>query len=137
MPSLARHGTTPLLDPVSNPSWRLLDVAGEVRYRPRVPARPIRAARPTAHSLFVHQASRVLTFVVELLNLSSLARDFIVTRVLTVFVSSPARCRLQSKVIVVPCVVKKSQASGEDEASSVKFTKCSTKSSNKSSISWV
>jgi hypothetical protein len=45
--------------------------------------------------------------------------------------------RLQSKVVVVPCVIKKSQELGEDEASSVIFTKCSTKSSNKSSISWV
>jgi hypothetical protein len=29
--------------------------------------------------------------------------------------------RLQSKIVVVPCVIKKSQESGEDEASSVKF----------------
>jgi hypothetical protein len=42
--------------------------------------------------------------------------------------------RLQSKVVVIPCVIKKSQELGEDEASSVIFTKCSTKSSNKSSI---
>jgi hypothetical protein len=137
MPSLACHGTTPLLDPVSNPPWYLLDFVGKVRYRPLVSAQLICAARPTAHLLFVHQASRVLAFVVELLNPSSLARDFIVARVLTVFVSSPARCRLQSKVVVVPCVIKKSQVLGEDEASSVIFTKCSTKSSNKSSILWV
>jgi hypothetical protein len=31
-----------------------------------------------SHSLFVHRASRVLAFVVELLNPSSLARDFVV-----------------------------------------------------------
>jgi hypothetical protein len=31
-----------------------------------------------AHSLFVHRASRVLAFAVELLNPSSLARDFVV-----------------------------------------------------------
>jgi hypothetical protein len=34
--------------------------------------------------------------------------------------------RLQSKVIVVPCVIKKSQESGEDEASSAIFPKRST-----------
>jgi hypothetical protein len=78
----------------------------------------------TSHSLFVHQASRVLAFVIELLNLSSLARDFIVARALTGFVSSPARSRID--LVVVPCVIKKSQESGEDEASSVIFTKCST-----------
>jgi hypothetical protein len=39
-----------------------------------------------------------------------------------------------SCVVVVPCVIKKSQESGEDGASSVVFTKCATKSSNKSSI---
>jgi hypothetical protein len=48
--------------------------------------------------------------------------------------TSPARSRLQSKVVVVSCILKKYKASGEDEASSVIFTKCSTKSSNKSSI---
>jgi hypothetical protein len=42
----------------------------------------------------------------------------------------PARSRLQSKV-VVPCVVKKSQASGEDEANRVIFTKCSTEGLSK------
>ena len=42
--------------------------------------------------------------------------------------------RLQSKVVVIPCVIKKFQELGEDEASSVMFTKCSTKSSTKSSI---
>jgi hypothetical protein len=31
-----------------------------------------------AHSLFIHRASRVLAFVVELLNPSSLARDFVI-----------------------------------------------------------
>jgi hypothetical protein len=35
-----------------------------------------------------------------------------------------------SCVVVVPRVIKKSQASGEDEANSVVFTKCATKSSN-------
>jgi hypothetical protein len=77
------------------------------------------------HSLFVHRASRVLAFAVELLNPSSLARDFVVARAFTGFVSLPARSRLN--LIVVPCVIKKSQESGEDEASSVIFTKCSTK----------
>jgi hypothetical protein len=70
----------------------------------------------------------VLTFVVELLNPSSLARDFVVARALTGFVSSPAHSR--HNLVVVPCVIKKSQESGEDEASSVVFTKCTTKSSN-------
>jgi hypothetical protein len=42
--------------------------------------------------------------------------------------------RLQSKVVVIPRVSKKSQESGEDGANSVVFTKCATKSSNKSSI---
>jgi hypothetical protein len=46
--------------------------------------------------------------------------------------SSPARSKLD--LVVVPYVIKKSQESGEDEASSVMFTKCSTKSSTKSSI---
>jgi hypothetical protein len=81
-----------------------------------------------SHSLFVHRASHVLTFVVELLNPSSLARDFVVARALTGFVSSPAHSR--HNLVVVPCVIKKSQESGEDEASSVVFTKCTTKSSN-------
>jgi hypothetical protein len=85
-----------------------------------------------SYSLFVYRVSRVLAFVVELLNPSSLARDFVVARALTGFVSSPARSR--HNLIVVPCVVKKSQESGEDEASGVIFTKCSTKSLNKSSI---
>jgi hypothetical protein len=31
--------------------------------------------------------------------------------------TSPPRSRLQSKVVVDPCVIKESQASGEDEAS--------------------
>jgi hypothetical protein len=35
-----------------------------------------------------------------------------------------------SCAVVVLRVIKKSQASGEDEASSVEFTKCATKSSN-------
>jgi hypothetical protein len=46
--------------------------------------------------------------------------------------SSPARSKLD--LVVVPYVIKKSQELGEDEASSVMFTKCSTKSSTKSSI---
>uniref|UniRef100_A0A804NRB1 Uncharacterized protein n=1 Tax=Zea mays TaxID=4577 RepID=A0A804NRB1_MAIZE len=33
---------------------------------------------PSVHSLFVHRASRVLAFVIELLNPSSLSRDFVV-----------------------------------------------------------
>ena len=85
-----------------------------------------------AHSLFVHRASRVLAFAVELLNPSSLSRDFVVARALTGFVSSPARSRLD--LVVVPCVIKKSQESDEDEASSMIFTKCLTKSLNKLSI---
>jgi hypothetical protein len=72
-----------------------------------------------AHSLFVHRASRVLVFVVELLNPFSLPRDFVIARALTGFVSSPARSR--HDLVIVPCVIKKSQESGEDEASSVKF----------------
>jgi hypothetical protein len=35
-----------------------------------------------------------------------------------------------SVLVVVPCVIKKSQESGEDEASSVIFTKCSTQGLN-------
>ena len=38
-----RYSTTPLLDLVSNPPWRLPDFTGEVHRRPLVPARPIRA----------------------------------------------------------------------------------------------
>jgi hypothetical protein len=72
-----------------------------------------------SHSLFVHWASHVLTFIVELLNPSSLARDFIVARALTGFVSSPARYR--HNLVVVPCIIKKSQESGEDEANNVVF----------------
>jgi hypothetical protein len=45
--------------------------------------------------------------------------------------TSPALSRFQSKVVVVPCVVKKSQASGEDEASRVIFTKYSTEGLSK------
>jgi hypothetical protein len=37
-------------------------------------------------------------------------------------------------LVIVSYILKKYKASGEDEASSVIFTKCSTKSSNKSSI---
>jgi hypothetical protein len=88
----------------------------------------------TAHSLFVHRASRVLAFVVELLNLSSLTCDFVVARARANLLdpTSPARSKLD--LVVVPYVIKKSYGSGEDEASSMIFTKCSTKSSNKSSI---
>ncbi|XP_008674017.1 uncharacterized protein [Zea mays] len=81
-----------------------------------------------SHSLFVHRTSRVFAFVIELLNPSSLSRDFVVARALTRFVSSPARSR--HNLVVVLCVIKKSQESGEDEASSVVFTKCTIKSSN-------
>jgi hypothetical protein len=80
------------------------------------------------HSLFVHRTSHVFAFVVELLNPSSLAHDFVVARALTGFVSSPARSR--HNLVVVPCIIKKSQESGEDEASSVAFIKCTTKNSN-------
>jgi hypothetical protein len=89
-------------------------------------------SNPSVRSLLIHQASRVLAFAIELLNPSSLARDFIVARVLTEFVSSPARSRLD--LVVVLCILKKYKASGEDKASSMIFTKCSTKSSNKSLI---
>jgi hypothetical protein len=37
-------------------------------------------------------------------------------------------------LVVVPRIIKKTQESGKDEASSVIFTKCSTKGLNKSSI---
>jgi hypothetical protein len=46
--------------------------------------------------------------------------------------TSPAHSRLN--LVVVPCIVKKYKASGEDKASSLIFTKCLTKRSNKSSI---
>jgi hypothetical protein len=52
-----------------------------------------------------------------------------VTLSLTGFVSSPAHSRLD--LVVVPCIIKKSQASGEDEASRVIFTKCSTEGLSK------
>jgi hypothetical protein len=42
--------------------------------------------------------------------------------------TSPAHSK--HDLVVVPCVVKKSQASGEDEASSMVFTKCANKSSS-------
>jgi hypothetical protein len=74
----------------------------------------------------------VLAFVVELWNPSSLARDFVVARVLTGFVSSPAHSIFN--LVIIPRVSKKSQESGEGGVSSVLFTKCATKSSNKSSI---
>jgi hypothetical protein len=70
----------------------------------------------------------VLAFVVELLNPSSLARDFVVTRALTRFVSSPARSVFD--LVIVPRISKKSQESGEDGANSVVFTKCATKNSD-------
>ena len=79
-------------------------------------------------SLLIHRASRVLAFVVELLNPSSLARDFVVARALTRFVSSPARFMFNP--VVVPRVIKKFQESSEDGASNVIFTKCATKSSS-------
>jgi hypothetical protein len=74
----------------------------------------------------------VLAFAIELLNPSSLAREFVVAIALTGFVSSLARPRLD--LVVIPYVIKRTHGSGKDEASSVLFTKCSTKSSNKSSI---
>jgi hypothetical protein len=70
----------------------------------------------------------VLVFAVEVLNPSSLARDFVVARALTRFVSSPARIKLD--LVVVLCVIKKSQESGEDGVSSVTFTKYSTQELN-------
>jgi hypothetical protein len=65
---LIRHGTTPLLDPVSNLSWRLPDFAGEVRRGHLVPARPIRtlASHPSGFGVFA--------FTVESSNPSSPAR---------------------------------------------------------------
>jgi hypothetical protein len=76
----------------------------------------------------------VLAFDVKLLKPSSLARDFVVARARTNLLdhTSPARSRLD--LVVIPCVIKKSQESSEDEAGIVIFTKRSTKSSNKSSI---
>jgi hypothetical protein len=76
----------------------------------------------------------VLTFDVELLKPSSLARDFVITRARANLLdhTSPARSRLD--LVVVSCIIKKSQKSSEDEASIVIFTERSTKSSNKSSI---
>jgi hypothetical protein len=65
---LIRHGTTPLLDPVSNPPWRLPDFAGEVRRGPLVPARPIRALSPHPSGF------GVFAFTVESSNPSSPAR---------------------------------------------------------------
>jgi hypothetical protein len=44
--------------------------------------------------------------------------------------TSPARSRLQLKVVVDPCVIKKFQKSSENGASNVIFTKCATKSSS-------
>ncbi|XP_035816835.1 uncharacterized protein [Zea mays] len=79
----------------------------------------------SVRSLFVHRASRVLAFIVGLLNPSFLACDFVIARALTGFVSSPAHSKFG--LVVVPCVIKKSQESGEDEASRVIFTKYSTK----------
>jgi hypothetical protein len=37
---------------------------------------------------------------------------------------------LQSKVVIVSCILKEYKTSGEDEASSVTFTKCSTQGLN-------
>jgi hypothetical protein len=75
----------------------------------------------------------VLAFAIELLSPSSLARDFVVARAFTGFVSSPARSQLD--LVVVPYVIKKSQELSEDEANNLKFTKYSTKSLNYKS-SW-
>jgi hypothetical protein len=44
--------------------------------------------------------------------------------------TTPARSRLQLKVVVDPCVIKKFQESSEDGDSNVTFTKCAAKSSN-------
>jgi hypothetical protein len=66
----------------------------------------------------------------------ALARRCIVhSRVVEPFIpcstpTSPVRSSLESKVVVDPCVIKKSQESGEDGASSVVFTKCANKSSS-------
>jgi hypothetical protein len=59
---------TPLLDPVSNPPWRLPDFAGEVRRGPLVPARSIRALAPHPSGF------GVFVFIVESSNPSSPAR---------------------------------------------------------------
>jgi hypothetical protein len=79
----------------------------------------------SVRSVFIHRASRVLAFTVELLNMSFLACDFVIAKALTRFMSSPAHSKFG--LVVVPCVIKKSQESGEDEASRVIFTKYSTK----------
>ncbi|XP_035817807.1 uncharacterized protein [Zea mays] len=63
----------------------------------------------------------MLTFIVESSDPSSSAPP----------PTSPARSRLQLKVVVVPRVSKKSQESGEDEASSAIFPKRSTNCMNR------
>jgi hypothetical protein len=77
--------------------------------------------------LVSHQHTTVVVFV-ELLNPSSLARNFVIARALTRFVSSPARFMFNP--VVVPRVIKKFQESSEDGASNVIFIRCATKSSD-------
>jgi hypothetical protein len=98
-----------------------------------LPRTRVLSARCHCNALaLIYWVSRMLVSGVELLNPSSLARDFIIARVLTRFVSSPARSIFN--LVVVPRVSKKSQESGEDGTTNVVFTDCATKSSNKSSI---
>jgi hypothetical protein len=87
MPSLVRHSTTPLLDPVSNPSWRLSDFAGEVvvllwtEPDPSMLLTPCVLA-PHPSGWHVHVYHRVVEPVIPCLT-----------------PTSPARSRLQSKVV--------------------------------------
>ena len=60
----------------------------------------------SVRSVFIHRASRVLAFTVELLNMSFLACDFVIAKALTRFMSSPAHSKFG--LVVVPCVIKKS-----------------------------
>jgi hypothetical protein len=81
-------------------------------HRPLVPVRPIRALAfcPSGFAR-AHVCCRVVYSRYPLLNPTSSARS-------------------RHNPVIIPCIVMKSQASGEDEASSMVFTKCSNKSSS-------
>jgi hypothetical protein len=100
-----RHGTTPLLNPVSNPPCRSSSSSPSLTH-PCVRSSSIgfRACSRLPSSRRTHHPRSIPT--------------------------SPARSNLQLKVVVDPCVIKKFQESSEDGASSVIFTKCATKSSS-------
>jgi hypothetical protein len=98
-----RHGTTPLLNPVSNPSWRSSSSG------------PNPTHLCTRSSSIGFRRVCVYSRVVEPIIPCSTP-------------TSPAHSK--HDLVVVPCVVKKSQASDEDEASSMVFTKCANKSSS-------